>query len=60
MQMYFPYEKQCTRCGLIYESYWPILDEPFVCPHCVRESWKQRKEALVKRRKGVDYGKSQF
>ena len=54
MQIYFPYEKQCTQCGLIYESHWPILDEPFV------ESWKQRKEALVKRRKGVDYGKSQF
>lgn len=52
MQMYFPYEKQCTRCGLIYESHWPILDEPFVCPHCVQESWEQRKEALVKRRKG--------
>ena len=49
--MYFPYEKQCTQCDLIYESHWPILDESFVCPRCVRESWKQRKETLVIRRK---------
>lgn len=39
--MYFPYEKQCSVCGMIYEAHKPIEREPFVCHYC-RQQLKEK------------------
>lgn len=39
--MDFPYEKQCSVCGMIYEDHQPIEQEPFVCRYC-RQQLKEK------------------
>lgn len=39
--MDFPYEKQCSVCGMIYEDHRPIEQEPFVCRYC-RQQLKEK------------------
>ncbi|MEG1331702.1 MAG: hypothetical protein RSC97_09695 [Eubacterium sp.] len=53
------YEKQCTVCGYIWESEAPILDDPFICPRCVKAIWQYRKASANKAQRVLNANKKE-